>query len=52
MFSAIGAQVVTATGASSSARAYVAATAVAAPAMSFFIVAIEPPGLMVRPPES
>ena len=52
MFSAIGAYVVTATGSSSAAMAKVAAITAAAPAMSYFIVAIELPGLMVSPPES
>ena len=52
MFSAIGAYVVTVIGSSSAATAKVAAMTEAAPPMSYFIVAIELPGLMLSPPES
>ncbi len=52
MFSAIGAKAVTRTGSSSSAMARIALTTLAAPAMSIFIVVIEAPGLIDRPPES
>ena len=52
MFSAIGANAVTRTGSSSSAMARIALTTLAAPAMSIFIVVIDGPGLIDRPPES
>ena len=52
MFSAIGAYVVTATGSPRAPMASVAAITAAAPPMSFFMVAMPAPDLMVRPPES
>ncbi len=52
MFSASGRYAVTVTGTCSSATDRMAATTAAAPAMSFFCVLIEEPGLIVSPPES
>ena len=52
MFSAIGANAVTLTGRPSRAIARVAATTLAAPAMSPFMLTMLEDGLMVRPPES
>jgi hypothetical protein len=52
MFSAIGAKAVTLTGSPRRAIARVAATTLAAPAMSPFMLVMLEDGLMVRPPES
>ena len=52
MFSAIGAKVVTLTGSPRRAIASVAATTLAAPAMSPFMLTMLDEGLIVRPPES
>ncbi len=52
MFSARHSQAVTRTGSPSSATARIAASAVAAPVMSYFIPTIDPAGLSERPPES